>query len=413
MCFLRAAKTKIRAPKQRANSVAQKAGSCADRPKVSILLIAQSDQYGVTFYSRQRLSSDLMEKIVIGTKEIGAVELPRGEAVHEKVKLELAIGWGARIGMSPLVLILPVLCLVTLAMRLAMRGLPPRTRYAWTSFLSSLLVVSGIINSAAVAVAIYRVPQTASLSKTLAELDSRASYPSLPSKVSLSARDVSSLLTPLVEVISPVEKSWFGSDRRSSAFGAGVLLGAGNTGYLIATARHITGEPPSQGDDAAFVTMESGKWARAEIVARHETLDLALLWLPRDAGKEDFVLPIRSRNGVGAGESVFVIGHPQGLRFTLSTGIVSRADRDTIQISAPVSPGNSGGPVFDDHGNLVAIVTSMVDRSNNPNAENLNFSVPADAATMMEGWQFANKGQQRLQRFLEMRTAKRTLTGMF
>ena len=58
---------------------------------------------------------------------------------------------------------------------------------------------------------------------------------------------------------------------------------------------------------------------------------------------------------------MFVIGHPEGLRFTLSTGIISQILR-TIQISAPVSPGNSGGPVFDDKGELVAIVTSMVDK---------------------------------------------------
>ena len=51
----------------------------------------------------------------------------------------------------------------------------------------------------------------------------------------------------------------------------------------------------------------------------------------------------------------------------------------TIQMSAPVSPGNSGGPVFDDRGNLVAIVTSMVDKHGDPNAENLNFAVRADA----------------------------------
>jgi hypothetical protein len=74
-----------------------------------------------------------------------------------------------------------------------------------------------------------------------------------------------------------------------------------------------------------------------------------------------------------------------------------------------VSPGNSGGPVFDEHGYLLGIVTSMIDRNSNPNAENLNFAVPADAVLAMEGWRFAEKGQERLRDFLELRTeAKRS-----
>ena len=96
------------------------------------------------------------------------------------------------------------------------------------------------------------------------------------------------------------------------------------------------------------------------------------------------------------GENIFVIGHPEGLRFTLSTGIISRMEGNTIQLSAPVSPGNSGGPVFDEHGNLVAIVTSMVDKNGDPNAENLNFAVRADALLDDSAWEFTNFGHKRL-----------------
>jgi S1-C subfamily serine protease len=88
--------------------------------------------------------------------------------------------------------------------------------------------------------------------------------------------------------------------------------------------------------------------------------------VPRDSGGGNFAEPIASSSDVTDGESVFVIGHPEGLRFTLSTGIISRTDSSTIQMSALVSPGNSGGPVFDDKGELVAIVTSMVDKHGIP-----------------------------------------------
>ena len=57
----------------------------------------------------------------------------------------------------------------------------------------------------------------------------------------------------------------------------------------------------------------------------------------------------------------------------LSAGIISRMEGSTIQLSAPVSPGNSGGPVFDERGNLVAIVTSMVDKMEVPMRRTFEF----------------------------------------
>ena len=142
--------------------------------------------------------------------------------------------------------------------------------------------------------------------------------------------------------------------------------------------------------------MASGTWGSADVIARHRTLDLLLLWVPRESGTGKFAQPLAKSGPAIEGENVFVIGHPEGLRFTLSTGIVSRLQGSVIQISAPVSPGNSGGPVFDDHGQLVGIVTSMVDRNGDPNAENLNFAVRADALMDDAEWQFEGTGHRRL-----------------
>jgi S1-C subfamily serine protease len=96
------------------------------------------------------------------------------------------------------------------------------------------------------------------------------------------------------------------------------------------------------------------------------------------------------------------------LRFTLSTGIISRRDQDALQISAPVSPGNSGGPVYDEHGNLIGIVTSMIDRSMSPNAENLNFAVRADAVLESDRWDLSGLGRKRLGSFVEEESQKAT-----
>jgi putative serine protease PepD len=168
----------------------------------------------------------------------------------------------------------------------------------------------------------------------------------------------------------------------------------------MATARHvIDGDSGSGAPERALVASTSGTWASAEVVARHRDLDLVLLWLPRAVGSSNFTMPVADVSQVRDGDPIFVIGHPQGLRFTLSTGIVSRKDQDTIQITAPVSPGNSGGPLFDARGRLAGIVTSMVDRSRSPNAEGLNFAVRANALLDQSRWTFFGDGQRHLSAF--------------
>jgi S1-C subfamily serine protease len=188
-----------------------------------------------------------------------------------------------------------------------------------------------------------------------------------------------------------------------ASFGAGALLQASADGYLFVTARHVIDGVDwnsAKAGSRALIAMASGTWGTADVVARHKSLDLLLLWVPREKGSATFVQPLAKATPPSEGESVFVIGHPEGLRFTLSTGIISRMHGSTIQMSAPVSPGNSGGPVFDDRGNLVGIVTSMVDKHGDPNAENLNFAVRADALLEDSGWEFESLGRKRLTEYV-------------
>jgi S1-C subfamily serine protease len=344
-----------------------------------------------------------MEKIVIGPREISEVT---PSAPDQPSRLEPRLPppvppW-ARVVMSPLVLVLPLLCLVTLVLRVAMRELPPRTRIAWLSFLSTLLIISGILTSLAAVLSVAFVPLPAIVSGSLGELDGKTSFPPLPSANALTAKEVSEELKPLVAVISPARRTWSShNELPSNGFGAGVLLEAGPQGYLLMTARHVLDESRFvRGGSRALVAMASGTWAAGDVVARHKDLDLCLIWLPRESGSGEFVQPVEAKKEISEGENIFVIGHPQGLRFTLSTGIISRTDQDVLQISAPISPGNSGGPVYDDRGNLLGIVTSMVDRNVSPNAENLNFAVRADAVLDPGGWDFTKEGRKRLDDFV-------------
>ncbi len=350
------------------------------------------------------LATSDMDKIVISAAEVAHTEVSPELPSRLDPKLEPAIPSWAKWALSPLVLLLPLLCVVAVVLRAAMRNLPPRNRYAWTSFLATLLIVSGLLTSVATVLSFSFAPLPSVIGAGLDELDEQTSFPELPASTSMSAQQVSEKLKPLVAVISPAARSWFThQDMPSASFGAGTLLQANLDGYLFVTARHVIDGISWSGLGGAtrgLISMASGGWAGADVVARHRTLDLLLLWVPRETGTGKFVQPLAKSPVPVEGENVFVIGHPEGLRFTLSTGIISRLHGSTIQISAPVSPGNSGGPVFDDRGDLIGVVTSMVDKHGDPNAENLNFAVSSAALLQDSGWEFSGSGRRRLADFI-------------
>ena len=343
-----------------------------------------------------------MDKIVVSTREIAAVPRTIGEPVPLEPQLPPVISWWMKALFSLLVVVLPLLCLLAIILRVAFRNQPPRVKHAWTAFLSTLLIISGFLTSAAAVLTMSFVPLPPVVSSSLDELDQRAEFPHLPSDTPMTGSSIAATLKPQVAVITPARRVWFGNQEGpSGSLGAGILIKASASGYLFATAHHVVdGEDWRSGTNSrALVAMASGIWAGATVVARHKSLDVVLLWVPRESGHGDFIQPISS---VVDGENIFVIGHPEGLKFTISNGMVSRTDQSAImQISAPVSPGNSGGPVFDDRGDLLGIVVSKMDRQMVPNAENLNFAVRAGALLDESGWQFTNTaGRQQFTDFL-------------
>jgi hypothetical protein len=82
-----------------------------------------------------------------------------------------------------------------------------------------------------------------------------------------------------------------------------------------------------------------------------------------------------SKDSPSPGKAVYVIGHPRGLDFSISNGIVSairksRLGVKEVQISAAMSAGNSGGPIFDERGRLIGVATKYIEGS-----QNLNFGI--------------------------------------
>lgn len=339
-----------------------------------------------------------MDPIVITTQEVAQAQIPVQSAPEVRPKVPNPVPLWARLLLAPLVLILPLLCLVALILRLSVRGQAPRVRQTWAAYLLTLLIISGFL-STVLAVTLYSIPGPTpdAISSALTDLDERSNFPTLPTSKVMSSVELSSTLKPLVLMASPAAKRWFQQSYGTSGLlGAALILHADSHGYLLATARHVAdgeGWRTKQGMQKVMVSVGMNGWASAQVVGRHKRFDMALLWLERNSGGADFTQPVATYSSVQMGEKIFVIGHPEGLNFSVSNGIVSRTPgNDILQVSAPISPGNSGGPVYDEYGNLLGIVTSKVASAADPDAENLNFAVSTDALLHEQDWEMVIGG---------------------
>lgn len=105
--------------------------------------------------------------------------------------------------------------------------------------------------------------------------------------------------------------------------------------------------------------------------------DRCVLRVSNAAGPLPQWVKVRPYADVKVGERVFTVGAPKGLELSMAEGIVSSkrvlADGRFFQTSAPISPGSSGGGLFDAQGNLVGITTFML-----KDAQNLNFAIAAE-----------------------------------
>jgi S1-C subfamily serine protease len=334
-----------------------------------------------------------MDRIVITTQEVDRAPAPVPGQPEVRPRVPNPVPLWARLLMIPLVLLLPVLAITALIIRLVVRKQPPRAIQAWSNYLLALMIVSSLLFTvlSVLSVSLQWAPAPDVVGAALSGLDERSSYPSLPSGKVMSGVELSTTLKPLVLLASPAAKRWFShSESTSGLLGAALILQADAHGYLLATARHVAdGESWRSRSGAQKVMVSDGMngWAAAQVTARHKRLDIALLWLERRFGEGEFRQPVSTYASVQAGEKIYVIGHPEGLNFSISDGIVSRTPgNDVLQISAPVSPGNSGGPVYDEYGNLLGVVTSKVARSMEPEAENLNFAISTDTLLHESDW---------------------------
>lgn len=156
--------------------------------------------------------------------------------------------------------------------------------------------------------------------------------------------------------------------------GTGFAIGAG---YLV-TNNHVAG-------DAKKISIKGihgdiNKGYNAEVVANDKVNDIAVLKISDSSFRGFGTIPYTINFQMAdVGEDVMVLGFPLtqalGNEIKLTNGIISsrtgfQGDISTYQISAPVQPGNSGGPMFDSKGNVIGIVVAGV-----PGAENVGYAI--------------------------------------
>ncbi|OVE73381.1 hypothetical protein BVX94_04020 [bacterium B17] len=149
-------------------------------------------------------------------------------------------------------------------------------------------------------------------------------------------------------------------------------------GYLITNFHVIKGE--KMVSVTRFVkeakTLRRVVHKDVEIIATAPFHDLAVLKVKDKL--DDIVFAVFSKSDeISVGETIFAIGNPMGLERTVTKGVISQAARNFAgllyrQIDAPVNPGNSGGPLFNERGQVVGIINMGI-----PSMESLNFAIPA------------------------------------
>ena len=201
---------------------------------------------------------------------------------------------------------------------------------------------------------------------------------------SLTTEQVADMVSPSVVIITTEQVvysqwSWYGQSQVESGAGSGVIISS--DGYIL-TCAHVV-----DGASTITVTIDDKDYT-ATLVGEDTTSDVAVIKIdatgltPATVGDSD---------NLKVGQSVMAVGNPLGeLGGTVTGGMISALNRSVtiqgtsstntmslIQMDASVSPGNSGGGLFNMNGELIGIVNA---KSSSSDAEGLGFAIPINDA---------------------------------
>jgi serine protease Do len=147
--------------------------------------------------------------------------------------------------------------------------------------------------------------------------------------------------------------------------------------HVVASEHDIRVTVFERGEDGEYVRTQ---FENVRIVASSDDWDLALLKIEGVEGRRFRTVPLGDSTELKQGQRVFAVGNPLGLERSVSEGIVSTNNRLIngrlyVQDTAQISPGNSGGPLFNLRGEVVGVNNMKVTGFG---AEGLGFAIPSE-----------------------------------
>ena len=205
-----------------------------------------------------------------------------------------------------------------------------------------------------------------------------------------------SIVQILVTGYGPVESAEHSNTAvtlgRQRAIGSGFVIDS--TGYIVTNAHVVSGAQrvqvvvPEGPTDGSLQAIRSARTniVPARVVGVAREIDLALLKV------ENLKLPalsLAAYRNIRQGEVVLAFGSPEGLRNTVTLGVVSSVARQIdpdspmvyIQTDAPINPGNSGGPLVNVDGEVIGINTFILSQSGGN--EGLGFAIPSSVVNVV------------------------------
>ncbi|MBC7634719.1 MAG: trypsin-like peptidase domain-containing protein, partial [Acetobacteraceae bacterium] len=162
--------------------------------------------------------------------------------------------------------------------------------------------------------------------------------------------------------------------RTSESRGSGFIVSADG---IVVTNNHVVANAQS-----VTVTLDDGRELTAKVLGRDQRSDIALLKI--DAKADLPYLMLAETVSARPGEWVLALGNPFGLGGSVTAGIVSARGRnigagpydDFIQVDAPINHGNSGGPLFNQAGQVIGVNTAILSPSGG--SVGIGFAIPSD-----------------------------------